>query len=67
LKKKVIFVPNRSFEAYLDFDYDAIENKFKLPIFGNKFLLKIEERGTSPNQYDLLREAGIRLFRRWIL
>ena len=59
-RSDTIFIPHRSFEAYLDFDYDAIENKFKLPIFGNKYLLKIEERGTSPNQYDLLKEAGIR-------
>ncbi len=55
-----IFIPHRSFEAYLHFDYDAIENKFAIPIFGNKYLLKIEERGVHPNQYDLLRKADIR-------
>src|SRR5258708_28911301 len=41
LAKNSIFVPNRSFETYLNFDYDAIENKFEVPMFGNKFLLKI--------------------------
>ncbi|OGK25783.1 5-formaminoimidazole-4-carboxamide-1-(beta)-D-ribofuranosyl 5'-monophosphate synthetase, partial [Candidatus Roizmanbacteria bacterium RIFCSPHIGHO2_02_FULL_39_9] len=59
LKKKVIFVPNRSFEAYLHFDYRAIENDFKVPIFGNRFLLKIEERNRSKNQYFLLEKSGI--------
>src|SRR6185369_7954761 len=42
--QNAIFVPNRSLEAYLKFDYQAIETKFKVPLFGNKFLLKIEER-----------------------
>lgn len=59
-KEKVIFIPNRSFEVYLDFDYEAIENKFKIPIFGNRYLLKIEERGKANNQYHLLKKAGIR-------
>lgn len=59
-KKDLIFVPNRSFEAYLNFNYKAIENDFKVPMFGNKYLLKIEERNTRPNQYDLLAEAKIR-------
>ncbi len=54
-----IFIPNRSFEVYIN-DYDAIENKFLVPMFGNKKLLRIEERGFKPNQYDLLDTAGIR-------
>lgn len=58
-KKNCIFIPHRSFETYLNFDYRAIENDFRVPIFGNKFLLKIEERGRKPNQYDLLDLAGI--------
>src|SRR5438270_564830 len=60
IEKNAIFVPNRSFEAYLHFDYKAIEEKFRVPMFGNKKLLKIEERGVQPNQYDLLDEAHIR-------
>lgn len=56
-----IFIPHRSFEVYLNFDYDAIENKLKVPIFGNKYLLKIEERSHTPNQYDLLKQAQIRI------
>lgn len=56
-----IFIPNRSFEAYLHFDYKTIEEKFSVPLFGNKYLLKIEERGVTPNQYDLLKKAHIRI------
>lgn len=59
LKRNSIFIPNRSFEVYIN-DYDAIENKFKVPMFGNRFLLKIEERGVKPNQYDLLDAGNIR-------
>ncbi len=59
LKRNAIFIPHRSFEVYIN-DYDAIENKFKVPMFGNKFLLKAEERGIKPNQYDLLDKAQIR-------
>ena len=60
-KRNSVFVPNRSFEAYLHFDYNAIEKKFTEPMFGNKFLLKVEERGVTPNQYDLLRKGNIRI------
>jgi len=60
-ERNAIFVPHRSFEVYLDFDYEAIENKFQIPMFGNRRLLKIEERGIKPNQYDLLQKAKIRI------
>ncbi len=59
IDKNCIFIPHRSFEVYIN-DYDAIENKFKVPMFGNKFLLKAEERSVKPNQYDLLDSANIR-------
>ncbi|HEX7542873.1 MAG TPA: DUF1297 domain-containing protein [Patescibacteria group bacterium] len=59
LVKNAIFVPNRSFEAYLDFNYEAIENYFNIPMFGNRQLLKIEERGRAENQYYLLKKSGI--------
>lgn len=57
--KNVIFVPHRSFEVYIN-DYDAIEKQFVVPIFGNKFLLRSEERIEEKNQYDILEKAGIR-------
>ncbi|MBU1031712.1 DUF1297 domain-containing protein [Patescibacteria group bacterium] len=59
IKRNCIFIPHRSFEVYIN-DYNAIEKKFKVPMFGNRFLLKAEERGVKPNQYDLLDEAKIR-------
>lgn len=55
----VVFLPHRSFEVYLHSDYDAIEQQFAVPMFGNRRLLRIEERGLHPNQYDLLDAAGI--------
>lgn len=64
-KRNAIFVPHRSFEVYLKFAYERIEQEFKTPIFGNKYLLKIEERGRKPNQYDLLASAGIRYPRQY--
>ncbi len=59
IERNTVFIPNRSFEVYIN-DYDAIENKFTVPMFGNKKLLRIEERGFKPNQYDLLEAAQIR-------
>ena len=58
-RKNCIFIPHRSFEVYLN-DYDAIEKKFKVPIFGNRYLLRFEERTEKPNQYDLLQKANIK-------
>lgn len=59
IEDHVIFVPHRSFEVYIN-DYNAIEKKFTIPMFGNRYLLRIEERGIKPNQYDLLNTAKIR-------
>jgi len=57
--KNCIFVPHRSFEVYVN-DYDAIEKKFNIPMFGNRYLLRFEERTEKPNQYDLLKKAEIK-------
>ncbi len=53
-----IFVPNRSFAVYVG--YDNIENRFPIPIFGNRRLLRWEERVGEKNYYRLLDHAGIR-------
>jgi len=66
LSKRAVFIPHRSFEAYLKFDYRAIEQTFKVPIFGNRYLLKIEERGKKPNQYDILDKGNIRYPKQFI-
>ncbi len=54
-----VFVPNRSFSVYTG--YEAIEQKFAVPIMGNRYLLKTEERTAPKNQLWLLKEAGIKL------
>lgn len=54
----VIMVAHRAFTAYLG--YDNIENNLKVPIFGNRSLLRAEERTAPRNQYYLLQKAGVR-------
>ncbi len=54
-----IFVPNRSFSVYAG--YDAIEQKFAVPLMGNRYLLRTEERNIPKNQLWLLKEAGIQV------
>jgi 5-formaminoimidazole-4-carboxamide-1-(beta)-D-ribofuranosyl 5'-monophosphate synthetase len=53
-----IIVANRAFTAYVG--YDNIENKLEIPIFGNRELLRAEERSVQRNQYYLLDVAKIR-------
>ena len=53
-----IIVPHRSLIAYLG--YDILENKLKVPIFGNRALFQAEERHYKKNQYYLLKKAGIK-------
>lgn len=53
-----IFIPNRSFAVYVG--YDNIEKKFEVPIYGNRFLLRAEERDFEKGQYYLLEKAGLR-------
>jgi 5-formaminoimidazole-4-carboxamide-1-(beta)-D-ribofuranosyl 5'-monophosphate synthetase len=62
LAHNVFFVPNRSFEVYLHqrYSYDAIEAGMQVPMFGNRRLLRAEERDEADNQYALLARAGIR-------
>ena len=62
LAEQVIFVPNRSFEVYLHqrYSYDQIEQGMRVPIFGNRTLLRAEERDETENQYALLRRAQVR-------
>uniref|UniRef100_A0A7C5UXY0 Formate--phosphoribosylaminoimidazolecarboxamide ligase family protein n=1 Tax=Ignisphaera aggregans TaxID=334771 RepID=A0A7C5UXY0_9CREN len=57
-KNNVIFIPNRSFSVYVG--YDNIEKIFNVPIFGNRYLLRYEERSGEKNYYNILDRAGIR-------
>jgi len=54
-----IFVHNRYFWVYCDFE--KIEKDFKVPIYGSRSLVKLEERDVPKNQYYLLEKAGIRI------
>jgi 5-formaminoimidazole-4-carboxamide-1-(beta)-D-ribofuranosyl 5'-monophosphate synthetase len=66
LDRNVIFVPNRSFEVYLHqkYGYDEIESRMRVPFFGNRHLLRAEERealsGAGTDQYALMDRAGVR-------
>ncbi|MDD5751213.1 MAG: DUF1297 domain-containing protein [Candidatus Peribacteraceae bacterium] len=55
----MVFVHNRYFWVYFD-DFSKVENDFRVPIFGSRTLLKLEERDQPYNQYHLLHDAGIR-------
>jgi len=59
IEKNVIFIHNRYFWVYCNFK--NIENKFKVPIYGTRDMVKLEERDVPKNQYYLLQKAGIRI------
>jgi 5-formaminoimidazole-4-carboxamide-1-(beta)-D-ribofuranosyl 5'-monophosphate synthetase len=52
-----VFVPNRSFSVYAG--YESIEQRFSVPLMGNRQMLRTEERNTPRNQLYLLQKAGI--------
>ncbi len=56
-QSNTIMVAHRAFTAYLG--YDNIENNLRVPIFGNRLLLRAEERTAPRNQYYLLEKSGI--------
>jgi 5-formaminoimidazole-4-carboxamide-1-(beta)-D-ribofuranosyl 5'-monophosphate synthetase len=61
IAQNVLFIANRSFEVYLHqkFSYDEIERGMKVPFFGNRRLLRAEERDEANNQYALMEAAGV--------
>ncbi len=58
ISRNTIFIHNRYFWVYCNFN--EIENDFKVPIYGSREMLKLEERDVEKNQYYLLEKAGIR-------
>jgi 5-formaminoimidazole-4-carboxamide-1-(beta)-D-ribofuranosyl 5'-monophosphate synthetase len=56
-KLNTIFIPNRSFSVYVG--YAAIEQKFNVPLYGNRSLLRAEERDEKVNQYAIMDRANI--------
>ncbi len=55
--KNSIIIPHRSLCVYLG--YESLENDLRVPLFGNRHLLRIEERDVEKNQYYLLEKADI--------
>ncbi|MBI3034176.1 formate--phosphoribosylaminoimidazolecarboxamide ligase family protein [Candidatus Woesearchaeota archaeon] len=62
-KLNTIFIHSRYFWVYCN--YPDIENKFMVPIFGTRSLIRAEERDQPNNQYFLLEKAGIKTPRRF--
>ncbi|MFQ5762313.1 MAG: formate--phosphoribosylaminoimidazolecarboxamide ligase family protein, partial [Candidatus Bathyarchaeia archaeon] len=62
-RRNCIFIPHRSFTVYVP--YDAIEKQFPVPMFGNRWLLRVEERDSPMNQYHVLEKANIRTPKRF--
>ncbi|MFH1404069.1 MAG: formate--phosphoribosylaminoimidazolecarboxamide ligase family protein [Candidatus Altiarchaeota archaeon] len=56
-KNNVLFIPNRSFTSYIDIG--RIEEEFKVPMVGNRNMLRSEERGEEQDYYWLLEKAGL--------
>ncbi|MFW9806201.1 MAG: DUF1246 domain-containing protein, partial [Candidatus Thorarchaeota archaeon] len=54
-----IWIPNRSFSVYVG--YDEIEKEFRIPIYGNRNILRVEERGYPKDQIWLLENSGVRI------
>ncbi|HWG89801.1 MAG TPA: formate--phosphoribosylaminoimidazolecarboxamide ligase family protein [Candidatus Thermoplasmatota archaeon] len=53
-----IWVPNRSFTVYCGID--NVEERFEVPIFGTRSMLRSEERSEQRDYYWLLERAGLR-------
>jgi 5-formaminoimidazole-4-carboxamide-1-(beta)-D-ribofuranosyl 5'-monophosphate synthetase len=45
IELNTILIPNRSFAVYVG--YDGIEKRLRVPIYGNRFLLRAEERNEA--------------------
>ena len=59
LELNAVVVPHRSFAVYVE--YDPIEEDFRVPIYGNRNILRSEDRGANISQYDLMEHAGMRM------
>lgn len=57
-ERSTLFVPHRAFTTYIP--YEEIEGRFRVPLFGNRWVLRAEERTAQRNQYYLLERAGVR-------
>jgi 5-formaminoimidazole-4-carboxamide-1-(beta)-D-ribofuranosyl 5'-monophosphate synthetase len=58
LAYNTVWIPHRSFTVYVG--VDGIENEFKIPLYGNRRMLRTEDRNAVKSQYYFLEKAGIR-------
>ena len=56
-KRNVIYIPNRSFTSYSTIE--DVENTFKVPLFGSRNMLRMEERTEEQDYYWILDKAGL--------
>jgi len=56
-QRHAILVPNRAFSSYVPLE--VIEEQFRVPVFGSRSMLRIEERTERENYYTLLERAGV--------
>lgn len=56
-RERAVLVPNRALTSYCGIE--AVENDLEVPVFGNRALLRVEERTEKRNYYWLLEKAGL--------
>jgi len=56
-ERNVVYIPNRSFTSYCDIG--AIEDDFRVPMFGSRNMLRMEERTEEQDYYWILEQAGL--------
>ncbi len=56
-ERNVVYIPNRSFTSYCGID--AIEQDFRVPMFGSRNMLRMEERTEEQDYYWILEQAGL--------
>ena len=56
-KRNVIYIPNRSFTSYSSIG--DIEENFRVPMFGSRNMLRMEERTEDQDYYWILEKAGL--------
>ncbi|DAC07589.1 MAG TPA: DUF1246 domain-containing protein, partial [Candidatus Poseidoniales archaeon] len=56
-KRNVIYIPNRSFTSYSAIS--DIEENFRVPMFGSRNMLRMEERTEDQDYYWILEKAGL--------
>ncbi|MBN1785703.1 MAG: formate--phosphoribosylaminoimidazolecarboxamide ligase family protein [Candidatus Methanofastidiosa archaeon] len=57
VRDNVIFVPNRSFTSYIPLK--VVEDEFRVPMFGSRNMLRMEERSEQQSYYWLLEKGGL--------